>query len=496
MDARPLFLPILLPTLAAAALMLRHLKSRTGFCAFVGGAVLLNSALLLYLAARPPVGTLTLLRLPRDLSLALRMDGAGAVFAALLACLWPFVALYGLDYMGRTPHRAKPFFACFVLAYGAAAGVALAANLLTLCLFCQLLPLSVLPIMRREGQSIAEAARALPLAWGAFCTLLSLAFVTAFIGNADFAPGGCLPSDALRKPDLLYLIYLLGFLGFGLESALLPLRGWPLASAEASAPASAILNAVAVANAGVFAIVRLTWYVFGPDVLNGSWAHLAAFALACVTTVYGACMALSSQRLKLRLAWSTIGQLAYALLGALLLTPSGLSAGMTQMAAHALIKANLYFCAGAILCQSGREFLFDMRGWGFGMPATFLAFLLSGLALVGLPPMAGFIAKWRLGIAAASAGASSPIGFFGLAAMLTSALLATFYVLQVLCVAVMPGRGFNLRAANYGITDPGPAMLIPIGLLAVGALLLGLWAEPVLGFFERAVPGTLPEAIP
>lgn len=496
MDDRVLLLPILLPALVAAALSLRRFKGRTGFCAFVGAAAFLNSALLLRLAARPPRGTLMLFRLSRDLSLALHLDGAGAAFAALLACLCPFVALYGLGYMSRTPHRDKPFFACFVLACGAAAGVALAANLTTLCLFCQLLLLAVLPITRREGQRIAEVAFSLPLGWGAFCTLLSLAFATAFIGNVDFVPGGCLPSDALKKPDLLYLIYFLGFLGFGLETAVLPLRGWPVAYAEAPAPASALLNAVVVANAGVFAIVRLTWYVFGPDALNGSWAHLAAFALACITTVYGACMALSSQRLKLRLAWSTIGQLAYVLLGTLLLTPSGLSAGMTQMAAHALIKANLYFCAGAILCQSGRRFLFDMRGWGFGMPATFLAFLLSALALVGLPPMVGFIAKWRLGIAAASAGASSPIGFFGLAAMLTSALLTTFYVLQVLCVAVMPGRDFNLRAANYGITDPGPAMLIPIGLLAAGALLLGLWADPLLGFFERAVPGALTEAIP
>ena len=180
--------------------------------------------------------------------------------------------------------------------------------------------------------------------------------------------------------------WFIGFIGFGVKAAVFPFHGWLPAASVAPTPVTALLHAVAVVKAGVFAIIRLSWYVFNPELLQNTWAQYTAFAMICITILYGSSMALSTQHLKRRFAYSTISQLSYVLMGVLLLTPDGLIGALTHLGAHAVIKINLFFCAGAILCQTEREYLFDMRGLCSGMPKTSIALLISGLALCGLPP--------------------------------------------------------------------------------------------------------------
>ena len=152
------------------------------------------------------------------------------------------------------------------------------------------------------------------------------------------------------------------------------------------------------------------------------------------------------------------------------------------------MKINLFFCAGAVLCQTKREYLFDMRGLGLGMPKTSLALLVSGLALCGLPPSAGFMGKWQLGIASA---ARSPLGHAGIAVLMISAVLTVLYVFSIFSIFIMPGKNFDFTTANKGVADPGHEMLIPLGVLAAGAFVYGLYSEPLIEFFTRIAQGLI-----
>lgn len=285
------------------------------------------------------------------------------------------------------------------------------------------------------------------------------------------------------------------------KAAVSPFHGWLPSASVAPTPVTALLHAVAVVKAGNLtnAIIRLTWYVFEPESLMGTWAHTAAFLITCVTIIYGSSMALAAQHLKRRFAYSTISQLSYILMGVLLLTPEGLTGALTHMCAHAVMKINLFFCAGAILCMTGREYLFDMRGIALGMPRTFIALIISGLALCGLPPAAGFIGKWQLGIAAADAKAFNnsasfmniPLGHLGLAALAISSVLTVLYIFSIFSTGIMPGRNFDFKTANQGVSDPGRDILIPIVLLAIGAIIYGLYAGQLINFFSRIAHGVI-----
>lgn len=488
MPAWFLLLPILLPAGAALLLPLIGPRGRTRLALCVGAVVTANTILTLLLIRHAPEGTLTLFRLAPTLALALRLDGMGSVFAALVAVLWVPTTLYAFEYM-KHEGRENAFFAWFVLTYGVVLGIAFSANLLTLYFFYELMTLTTLPLVMHAMDDRARFAGRKYLTYsvgGASCAFVALVFAALHGTGAPFAMGGTLDAAAVSR-NALSAAYFLGFLGFGVKAAVFPFHGWLPSASVAPTPVTALLHAVAVVKGGVFAIVRLTHYVFGPELLRGSWAQAAAFALACITIVYGSAKALSSQHLKLRFAWSTVAQLSYILMGALLLTPEGLVGGLTHMAGHALMKINLFFCAGAVLYKTHREYLFDMRGIGMGMPRTFLCLGVSGMALAGLPPLAGFMGKWQLGVAAAA----EPCGYVGIAALMASSLMTVLYILSIVGIAVLPGRNFDFARANRGVEDPGLPMTGPMFVLAAAAVLYGLYAGPAIRFFERIAAGAL-----
>lgn len=490
MTALSLLLPILIPAVAALGLASMRPRSRTRLTLCVGSVMTANTILTLLIVWHAPAGTLTLLRLSSGLSFALRLDGLGAAFAALVSLLWGPTTLYALEYM-KHEGRENAFFAWFTLTYGVVLGIAFSANLPTLYFFYELMTLSTLPLVMHAMDGRARFAGRKYLthsAGGAACAFVALVFATLHGGGASFAMGGILDGTALAMPrNTLLAAYFMGFVGFGVKAAVVPFHGWLPAASVAPTPVTALLHAVAVVKGGVFAIVRLTHFVFGPGLLLGSWAQSAALAMICVTIVYGSAKALRTQHLKLRFAWSTIAQLSYVLLGVLLLSPEGLVGALTHMVGHALMKINLFFCAGAILYKTQREYLFDMRGIGAGMPRTLLCLSVSGLALAGLPPLAGFVGKWQLGTAAAAA----PIGYPGIAALMLSALLTVLYILPIIGIAAMPGRNFDFETANRGVEDPSAPMTGPMFLLAASAVLYGLYAEPAIRFFERVARGLM-----
>ena len=488
MSEKFLLLPVLLPALVALMIPAMNFTERKSRNIFIEGSVLLNTIIIILLVIYPPAKTLTLFRLSERAAFALRLDGLGMVFAVLVAVLWPLTTLYAFEYMSHE-HNETAFFGWFTLTYGVVTGIAFAADLMTLYLFYEVMTLTTLPLVMHEMDGRGRYAGRKYLTYsvgGAACAFIALTYTMYKGAGETFALGGTM---AVTAPDnVLLSAWFLGFLGFGVKAAIFPFHDWLPCASVAPTPVSALLHAVAVVKAGIFAVIRLTWYVFRPEVLAGTWAHYAAFGLVCITIVYGSSMALATQHLKRRFAYSTISQLSYILLGVLLLTPEGLVGALTHMGGHAVMKINLFFCAGAVLCQTDREYLFDMRGLGLGMPKVSFILLLSGLALCGLPPSAGFMGKWQLGIASA---ANSPFGHTGIAMLMISAVLTVLYIFSIFSIFIMPGKNFDFKTANAGVADPGIQMLLPMGLLAAGAFAYGLYSEPLINFFTRIAQGSL-----
>lgn len=496
-----LLLAVLLPLAGGAALFVRPAKSRAARNAWVLSVCALTSLLVLALLAmragsgQAPV--LTLLPLAGDtLALALHMDGLSAVFAALVALLWPLADVYAFEYMRREP-RENSFFAFFTMTYGVVLGIAFAQNLFTLYFFYELLTLCTLPLVMHEQDGKARYAGKKYLLYsmsGAALAFISLMFVLAN-GRLDFVLGGSLAAGAASgRAELLRMAFVLGFFGFGVKAAVFPLHGWLPAAGVAPTPVTALLHAVAVVNAGLFAILRLTYYSYGTQLLYGSWAQAVCLGFACFTIVFGSAMALRLRHLKRRLAYSTVSNLSYILLAGLLCTPAGLAAALTHMVVHSVLKITLFFCAGAILCQTEalpcgpQEYVFQYQGYGRRMPLTFAVFTIASLGLMGVPPFAGFASKWA--IAASAAATGLPLGYAGCFALALSAFLTGLYQLDVVITAYFPPRGVDPAAAE-GVADPGrnmkavlvtltalslaliaamPALSLWLGQLAAGAL--------------------------
>lgn len=489
MNEKLLLLPIIIPAISALLITTLNFKSRTHRNIFIESCVILNTLAILLLVIYPPSNALTLFRFSERAGFSLRLDGLGMVFAVLIAALWPLTTLYAFEYMSHE-HRETSFFGWFVLTYGVVSGIALSSDLLTLYLFYEIMTLTTLPLVMHEMDGRARYAGRKYLTYsvaGAACAFIALTYAMSQGGGESFTLGGTFGIWPNKPDNMLLAAWFLGFLGFGVKAAVFPFHGWLPSASVAPTPVTALLHAVAVVKAGVFAVIRLTWYVFEPETLAGTWAQYAAFTMVCITIIYGSSKALSTQHLKRRFAYSTISQLSYILLGVLLLTPEGLTGALTHMGGHAVMKINLFFCAGAVLCQTEREYLFDMRGLGLGMPKTFLALLISGLALCGLPPSAGFMGKWQLGTASASVG----MGHAGIAMLMISAVLTVLYVFSIFSIFIMPGQKFDFKTANKGVKDPGYEMLLPLGILAAGSFLYGMYSEPLINFFSKIAQGVI-----
>ncbi len=489
MNEKLLLLPIIIPAVSALLIATMNFTGRKQRNIFTEACVILNTIVILFLVMYPPENTLTLFRFSERAAFALRLDGLGSVFAVLIALLWPLTTLYAFEYMSHE-HRETSFFGWFVLTYGVVAGIALSSDLLTLYLFYEVMTLTTLPLVMHEMDGRARYAGRKYLTYsvaGAACAFIALTYTMSQGGGELFVLGGTLGVWPNKPDNMLLTAWFLGFLGFGVKAAVFPFHGWLPSASVAPTPVTALLHAVAVVKAGVFAVIRLTWYVFEPETLAATWAQYAAFTMVCITILYGSSMALATQHFKRRFAYSTISQLSYILLGVLLLTPEGLVGALTHMGGHAVMKINLFFCAGAVLCQTKREYLFDMRGLGLGMPKTSIALLVSGLALCGLPPSAGFMGKWQLGTASAAVS----MGHAGVAMLAVSAVLTVLYVFSIFSIFIMPGKNFDFKTANMGVKDPGWEMLLPLGILAAGSFVYGLYAEPMIEFFTRIAQGVI-----
>jgi multicomponent Na+:H+ antiporter subunit D len=366
------------------------------------------------------------------LALAFEVEPLGMLFALVASVLWIVNSLYSIGYMrAHDEPRQTSFYVCFAIALGSTMGIAFAANLFTLFLFYEALTLCTFPLVTHKQS--AEAMRAgrlyLLLLLGTSMVLLLPAIIgTWFIaGTVDFTPGGILAG----KASPLAIGVLLALFAFGIgKAALMPVHFWLPAAMVAPTPVSALLHAVAVVKAGVFSVVKVIVYIFGLETLTLSGGNEWLIYVGCASLLLASLIALTRDNLKARLAFSTISQLAYVVVGAALAGPAGIIGSGLQIAMHAAAKITLFFCAGAIYVASHKTEVSEMAGLGRKMPITMIAFLIGALSIIGLPPFGGMWSKWTLALGALDAGYVTVV-----VVLMLSSLLNVAYLLPVVARA-------------------------------------------------------------
>ncbi len=479
-----IILVILIPIIAGALVPMLSFKKRCHMEVFLESAVILNSILVWYLLLHHSDSTFLLAHFTGDLSICFKVDGMGMVFAGLVSALWPFATLYAFEYMTKEEHE-KIFFLLYTMTYGITLGIALSANLLTMYFFYELLTLVTVPLVMHTLTREAILASRKYLYYslgGAAFAFIGLIMIIIYGTTTDFILGGVLDLTKIGgRTNVLLFVYVMAFLGFGVKAAVFPFNSWLPQAGVAPTPVTALLHAVAVVKSGAFAIIRLTYYSFGVDFLKGTWAQTTVMLVVMFTIVYGCSRAVKETHLKRRLAYSTISNLSYILFGVTIMTPLGLVGALTHLIFHAVIKICSFFCAGAIIHQTEKQYVHELDGMGYRMPCVFGIFTVSALALMGVPGLAGFISKWNLASAAVESG--NPVAYFGIACLLISALLTAIYMLTIVVRAFFPGKDFDDSSIKE-FKDPNWKMLLPLFVFVFFIIAFGLYSQPLTDFFR------------
>ncbi|PSP61623.1 cation:proton antiporter [Halobacteriales archaeon QH_8_64_26] len=338
---------------------------------------------------------------------ALRVDPLGLLFGLLASLLWVITTFYSIGYMrGLDEHAQTRYFAAFAASVAAAVGVAFARNLLVLFVFYELLTVATYPLVTHDETGEARAAGRKYLAYtfgGGVAVLAGTVLLYVLTGTTAFTPGG-IAALAEADPVLARAVFALLLTGFGVKAALMPLHSWLPDAMVAPTPVSGLLHAVAVVKSGVFGIARVVLDVYGPGLMGDLGVGLPLAAIAAFTLLTASVIALRKDNLKRRLAYSTISQLSYIVLGLAILSPASMVGGLLHIPAHAFMKLTLFFCAGAIHVETHTDDISDMAGIGRRMPVTMLAFAVASAGMAGIPLVAGFVSKWYLLIGSVGSG--------------------------------------------------------------------------------------------
>ncbi|MBP3468494.1 MAG: NADH dehydrogenase, partial [Lachnospiraceae bacterium] len=336
MNELMLFVIIMIPFLFGVLIPILPFQKRSHMLLYIETIVVVNSILVWILLLNRPSDTFTMLYFTGNLSVTFHLDGLACVFAGLVSALWPLATLYSFEYMKHENHE-KVFFMFYTMTYGVTLGIAISGNILTMYFFYELLTLVTTPLvlhtLTREAVLASRTYLYYSLGGAAFA-FIGMIFVVVYGDSIDFLYGGVLHADSYPGgTNLLLLIYVLAFMGFGVKAAICPFNSWLPKAGVAPTPVTALLHAVAVVKSGAFAIMRLTYYSFGVDFLRGTWAQYTVMAITMFTIVYGCSMAVKERHFKRRLAYSTISNLSYILFGVTIMTPLGLVGALAHMVA-------------------------------------------------------------------------------------------------------------------------------------------------------------------
>ncbi|PKN13314.1 MAG: cation:proton antiporter [Deltaproteobacteria bacterium HGW-Deltaproteobacteria-4] len=425
----------------------------------------------------------TLAELIPGVPFQLRVDAMGMFFALVASFLWICTSIYSIGYMrALQEHDQTRYYASFAVAISATIGVAFSANLLTLYLFYEMLSLSTYPLVTHERNAEAKVSGRKYLTYilgtSIGFALPAMLIVYAIAGTLDFTSGGILSGTGVA-PGTVALLLVLFVAGFA-KAGIMPFHGWLPAAMVAPTPVSSFLHGVAVVKVGVFSILRVIFDILGPDLLRSLDLGIALTYFVSVTILAASLIALTQDNLKRRLAYSTIGQLSYMILGAGMLSAAGMTGGLLHIAMHAFGKITLFFCAGAIYVASHKKYISEMDGLGRKMPITYFAFFLGSLSIIGMPPLGGFLSKWQLVIGAVQADQLVLV-----AVLLISSLLNAAYFFPFVY------RGFFAPAKSgdegEGIQEAPLWCLVPLTITALGSLLLFFYPGTFLRLIQLAL---------
>lgn len=406
------------------------------------------------------------------LDFVLHADSLSVLFVTLSTILWLVTTIYAIGYLEDAPNRSR-FFGFFSLCVTATVGIALAGNLLTFVIFYEILTLATYPLVAHRGtkEAIRGASTYLKYTlFGGALLLLGVIWLYVLAGPFDFVQGGILDTLSVEHHSALKWIFVLLMIGLGVKAALVPFHGWLPKAMIAPAPVSALLHAVAVVKAGAFGIVRVVYDVYGVEFAYQLGLLTLLGVAAAITIVYGSIKALSQDSLKKRLAYSTISQVSYIALGASILGPIATIGGVVHLVHQGVMKITLFLAAGNYAETLGVHKVSQMNGIGKRMPGTTLAFTIAALGMIGLPPMAGFVSKWYLGMGAVEAGVAQWV----LPVLIASSLLNAAYFLPII-----------YRAWFKDSETPWPQESIAAGVIETRAALL--WPPVITAFLALAI---------
>lgn len=485
-----LLLPVLVPICGAVCLLAfgsrfgkKTAEAVTLFCVFAAGISVLvisqNNGL-----------SLTVLPLLPELPVYFRPDGVSHVFAGITAFMWFLSTWFSFGYL-KEDERETKYQMFSLLSLGALLGVCYSGNLITTYLFYEMMTLVTFPLVLHERTKEAVSAGLTYLYYsvaGAFLGLCGIFFLYANAMDGDrpggklaYLEGGFLKAGA-SKSVLLPVICLM-LVGLACKAGMFPLHGWlPKAHPVAPSPASALLSGN-ITKMGILFTVRVIFYSVGQEFLQETWVMDVLLCLSLFTVFMGSMLAFREKLLKKRLAYSTVSQTSYCLTGIYLLSGTALTGALMHVVFHSVIKNLLFLCAGAIIVQTGKKSVSELRGIGRIMPATMRCFTVAGLALVGIPPLSGFISKWYLAEGAIESGLP---GFMYLVpvVLLISALLTAGYLLTVSADAF-----FGKTEEETARCPKSMYLLPPLIIGAILAVVLGIFPDPLTNFLERIVAG-------
>ena len=425
---------------------------------------------------RPEVNVI---QVAQGLALAFKVEPLGMLFALVASSLWIVNSIYSIGYMRANEEpRQTTFYVCFAIALGSTMGIAFAKNLFTLFLFYELLTISTYPlVIHKRGEEAVRAGRLyLLLLLGPSLVLFLPAILAtyALAGTLDFTPGGILGGKV--GPGVTALLLALYVFGIG-KAAVMPLHFWLPAAMVAPTPVSALLHAVAVVKAGVFTILKVIVLVFGVEALSATEQSLWLTVVAGVTIVAASLVALRQDNLKRRLAYSTVSQLSYVILGAAILVPISVAGAALHVAAHAVSKITLFFAAGSIYTASHLTEVSQLDGIGRRMPWTMGAFAVGAVSMIGIPPTAGFLGKWFI-----LTGAMQSANWIAVGVIVISTILNAGYFLPIVFRAF-----FREAPAGHEHGEAPWPILLALIATAAGTVLLFLMPDTALALAKMMI---------
>ena len=486
-------LALILPLLALVGVQLagRYPNLREAI-SLISGCALFGAVISLYeptmAGAGPAIHWIEVLP---GLALSFAVEPLGLLFALVASGLWIVTTLYAIGYMrGHGEANQTRFFSLFALSIGAVMGIAFAENLFTLFVFYEVLTLCTYPLVIHAGTDKARRGGRtyLGILLGTSIGFLLVAIIATWLsaGTLSFAPGGIFPTDVpVAQLSVILVLYVFG-VG---KAAIMPFHRWLPAAMVAPTPVSALLHAVAVVKAGVFVLLKVCLMVFGLETLQSIPVTTWLAYLAGASILLASLAALRQQNLKARLAYSTVSQLGYISLGALLATSAGATGSALHIVMHAFGKITLFFCAGAILVAAHKTEVGELRGIGRQMPYTMAAFFIASLCIIGIPPTGGTWSKWYLML-----GTLQAEQWLLMALLMLSSLLSIAYLLPISVRAFLPppspGEGSAGPATGVGSEGvreaPWPSLLA-ILITTAGCLVLLVYPDIFYQLIQKAL---------